>query len=87
MGISNRKLYVTDIDRTITIDGSSGIITEEFHVKGAVFLNDISVGSDGPVFISDMSTNTIHEIKKGQLKMLFVPTFFDDRIVAYRFEF
>jgi hypothetical protein len=69
MGISNEKLYVTDIDRVVSLDSSSGIIAGIFHVKDAVFLNDITVSNDGSVFISDMSMNTIHLIKQGQLSL------------------
>jgi sugar lactone lactonase YvrE len=69
MGISHEKLYVADIDRVVSLNRSSGIIADIFHVKDAVFLNDITVGDDGSVFISDMSTNTIYIIKDGSLSL------------------
>lgn len=69
MGIINDKLFVTDIDRVVSLDTSSGIIAGIYHVKDAVFLNDIAVSSDGAVYVSDMSTNTIHVIKGGTVSL------------------
>ncbi len=69
MGLSNEKLYVTDIDRIVSLNTSSGIIAGIFHVKDAVFLNDITVGNDGSVYISDMSTNTIYLLKGGTVSL------------------
>ncbi len=69
MGISGERLYVTDIDRVVSLDRSSGIIAGVFHIKDAVFLNDITVGDDGSVYISDMSTHAIYLLKDGKISL------------------
>jgi SMP-30/gluconolaconase/LRE-like protein len=53
MGVSNGKLYVADIDVVRTFDLASGKQLGKIKVSGASFLNDITVGPDGTVFVSD----------------------------------
>ncbi len=67
MGIYKNKLYVTDIDQIVVIDIEQAVITKIIDVEGARFLNDITIGPDGAVYISDMSTNKIHRYHKGIL--------------------
>ena len=62
MGISEGFLYVTDISRVAKIDRENGRVVRYFEAEGAKFLNDITVGNDGMIYISDMSTNKIHKI-------------------------
>ena len=62
MGIFKGALFVTDIDRVVKIDIASAAISKEYPVEGAKFLNDIVIGKDGDVFISDMATGIIHRI-------------------------
>jgi DNA-binding beta-propeller fold protein YncE len=56
MALHNGNLYVSDIDRIVKIDLSKGKIVHEIPVKGAIFLNDITV-LDDTLFISDSRTN------------------------------
>lgn len=67
LGISNGKLYVADIDKVHEIDTKTGKVTRTYTVKGAVFLNDISVDNKGKVYISDSSGGTIYTIEDGKL--------------------
>jgi hypothetical protein len=53
MGVSNGKLYVADIDVVRTFDLASGKPLAKIKVTGASFLNDIAVGPDGTVYVSD----------------------------------
>jgi hypothetical protein len=53
LGISNGKLYVTDIDVIRTFDAESGKPGQQIKVAGAAFLNDIAVAPDGTVYVSD----------------------------------
>ncbi len=57
MGIAGKTLYVSDIDRVVSIDISSGTIVHEFPVAEAVFLNDIAVSETGVVYVSDMAAS------------------------------
>lgn len=53
LGISDGKLYVADIDTVRVFDLASGKSVAKIKVKGATFLNDISVAPDGTVYVSD----------------------------------
>ena len=70
MGKSGNKLYVTDITKVVEIDVETGQITNRFDAPGATFLNDITVGSDGKVYISDSNTSTVYVLEDGQIKVL-----------------
>ena len=72
MGIFGDVLYVTDIDRVLGIQITTGTIIETWNVQGAQFLNDIAIDAHGTVFISDMKTQTIHSITAGQLDTFLV---------------
>jgi hypothetical protein len=65
MGIFQRKLYVTDIDRILEIDIDKGVIIKDHPVKDAKFLNDITIDPGGNVYISDMATGKIHRLFSG----------------------
>jgi outer membrane protein assembly factor BamB len=69
MDIFNGKLFVTDIDRLVEIDIEKGIINKEYLVEGAVFLNDITISSDGIVYFSDTDTNKIFILEKNKINL------------------
>jgi SMP-30/Gluconolactonase/LRE-like region len=53
LGVSNGKLYVSDIDVVRTFDLATGKPAATIKFDGASFLNDIAVGADGTVYVSD----------------------------------
>jgi hypothetical protein len=53
MGISQGVLYVADITVVRKFNAKSGAPLGDIPVKGATFLNDIAVGSDGRIYVSD----------------------------------
>ena len=65
LGLFGTTLYVTDIDEVVAIDVSSGEITDRYPVEGAQFLNDITIDTDGNVYISDSNTGNIHLLSSG----------------------
>lgn len=65
MGLAGNLLYVTDIDRLVAIDTSTGKIANKWTVKGAKFLNDVAIASDGTVYFSDSGTSSIHTLRGG----------------------
>lgn len=67
MGIFAGKLFVTDIDQVVEIDIQQGKILKRYPAAGAEFLNDITIASDGRVFISDMRTDRIYLLNEGQI--------------------
>lgn len=66
MGLYDNTLYVTDLNEVATIDVSSGEVTNTYPVEEAVFLNDITVSSDGKVYITDSNTDHIYLLENGQ---------------------
>jgi sugar lactone lactonase YvrE len=61
----NGTLWTADLDEVIGIDIASGKITTRVKIAGAMFLNDVAVGGDGTVYVSDMMANRIHAIRDG----------------------
>jgi sugar lactone lactonase YvrE len=66
MRSSGGMLLVTDIDEVLGIDISSGKITTRVKPSGAQFLNDVAVGSDGTVYVSDTMLSRIYAVKDGK---------------------
>lgn len=62
MGLSNGKLYVTDIDHVAIFNATNGKRMNYIPVPDAKFLNDITVDKKGNVYVSDMETGIIHKI-------------------------
>ncbi len=63
LGLYKGKLYAADIDEVVVIDIKKGAIDKKIPVEGAKGLNDISVGSDGVVWVSDSKNNVIYKLE------------------------
>lgn len=61
---TGNTLYVSDIDRVIKIDLPSAKIVKKIAIKGAKFLNDVVIGPEGEVYVSDMMTGLVHVIRR-----------------------
>ena len=58
MGIAHGRLYVADIDVVRMFDVKSAEPLGEIPIEGATFLNDIAVGPDETVYVSDSGLTT-----------------------------
>jgi hypothetical protein len=67
MGVFGNTLYIADIDEIVMVNIETGEIDEKILVEGKPDLNDITVGGDGTVYISGSSSNTIYELKDGEV--------------------
>jgi|SRR5690554_694135 len=67
MGISNGKLYVTDIDEVVEIDIESSSVSNRYPVEGAQFLNDLDTDNE-KVYFTDMRAGKIHILENGQIE-------------------
>jgi DNA-binding beta-propeller fold protein YncE len=77
MGITNGRLFVTDIDRVAEIDIATARIIRFYDFPGAQFLNDIAVEPEGAVYVSDMMSTKIYKIKDGLQE-----TWLDDELLS-----
>src|SRR5688500_12758902 len=59
-------LWVADLDEVIGIDVASGKESARVKIEGAKFLNDVAVGPDGTVYVSDMLGSRIYGVKDGK---------------------
>ena len=71
MALHDRTLYVADLDQLIEINVASGETVKRYPAKGAIFLNDVAVGEDGTVYVSDTPMNTIWRLKDGNFEPWF----------------
>ena len=62
----NGTLWTADIDEVIGIDIAKGAISSRVKIDGAQFLNDVAVGDDGTVYVSDMLASKIYAVKDGK---------------------
>ena len=60
-------LWTADLDELVAIDIASGRITSRVKVEGAQFLNDVAIGSDGTVYVSDFLANRIYAVSNGKV--------------------
>jgi outer membrane protein assembly factor BamB len=71
MGISGSSLFIADIDDLVEADLETGQIINKIELSGQPQLNDITVSSDGTVYVSGSGSNTIYQLKDGVLKGIF----------------
>lgn len=58
LAITGGVLYVADIDTVRKFDAKTGAPKGDIPIQGATFLNDIAVGSDGKIYVSDSGIDT-----------------------------
>jgi hypothetical protein len=59
-------LWTADIDEVVGIDVALAQITSRTRIDGAQFLNDVAVGDDGTVYVSDMLASRIYAVRDGK---------------------
>ncbi len=69
MAVHDGRLYVSDIDRLVVIDIEAGEVAETHEAPRSQFLNDVTAGSDGRIFVSDMRGNAIYVLDDGDFSV------------------
>ncbi|MBC8111003.1 MAG: SMP-30/gluconolactonase/LRE family protein [Verrucomicrobia bacterium] len=70
MGITNGKLYVTELTKLVEIDLKTGVVIKKYDVADAKFLNDISTDKKGNVYFTDMRSNRLWMLRKGKIEKI-----------------
>lgn len=63
MAVHAGKLYVSDINELVVIDTATGQVSARHAAPDSKFLNDVAVGPDGAVYVSDMLVNTVYRLQ------------------------
>ncbi len=61
MVIVGNNLYVTDLTKIVEINLDTKSIANSFTITGAVFINDIELGNNNVLYMSDMGGNKIYK--------------------------
>jgi hypothetical protein len=69
MGVYDGKLYVADIGEVVVINIKKKSVEKKIPIPGAQFLNDITIDSQGTVYISDTVANKVFRIKNGTAEL------------------
>ena len=69
MAIKGKHLFVSDIDRLAEIDLRTGKIVRFFPAPGAKFLNDVVVGPDGKIYVTDTGLGAVFILQSGKLQV------------------
>jgi hypothetical protein len=65
MGLYKNLLFVANISEVAVIDIGKASIVQRIPVAGSAFLNDVTVDSEGIVYVSDSRSNKVHRIENG----------------------
>jgi len=66
MAVKGDHLFVSDIDRLVEIDLNNGKIIRFINFPGAKFLNDVVVGPDGEIYVTDTDLGAVFVVKSGK---------------------
>lgn len=69
MYFTKSKLFITDFDRVLEIDVTSGKILKEYKNPLSKDLNDITIASDGKVYVSDSGSDCVFVVGKDALEI------------------
>jgi hypothetical protein len=58
-------LWMSDLDEVVGVNIATGQITSRMKVAGAQFLNDVTCGADGTVYVSDNVASRIYAVRNG----------------------
>jgi len=62
LGLSKGLLYVADLTKVVVIDTKTAKVVRNIEVEDAGMLNDITVDTDGGVYISDSNKKRIYKL-------------------------
>jgi sugar lactone lactonase YvrE len=66
LGLRGSRLFVSGIDEIVEIDVERGAVVQRYPVEKAKDLNDVTIASDGTVYVSDTKERYIFMLKDGK---------------------
>lgn len=69
LGLHNGLLFVADPDKVVVIDTRTGKIQDSIEIMGAGMLNDITINSQGDVFVTDSKSSKVYRIRNNQAEV------------------
>jgi sugar lactone lactonase YvrE len=74
MGIWEDKLYTTERGILTEIDLDAGVVSNRYPIEGSDFLNDLVIGPDGSIYMSDTRPSShidsrIYRFKDGEVEV------------------
>ncbi|MEQ8427901.1 MAG: SMP-30/gluconolactonase/LRE family protein [Gammaproteobacteria bacterium] len=67
LALHEDTLYVADVDTLVEIDINTRLITNYYQAVDAEFLNDVTAGNNGVIYVTDMMKNRIYSLENGSL--------------------
>lgn len=67
MAIDGNILYVADLDEMLRIDIDKSELIDKIKIDGASGLNDITLGENGKIYISDSNGGKIYQFENGEV--------------------
>jgi sugar lactone lactonase YvrE len=69
MARKGNKLYVADIHKIRVVDLVKETVVKNISINGAGYLNDVTIGPDGAVYVTDVVGDGIYRIENDQAKI------------------
>lgn len=66
--IAGDKLYIVERFGVVEYDLKTDKVSNKYYIKTSKFLNDVTVDSQGLIYVSESDTNTIYRIKKSSVE-------------------
>ena len=66
--VAGDKLYIVERFGVVEYDLKADKVSNKFYVKTSNFLNDVTVDSQGGIYLSESDTNTIYRIKDSSVE-------------------
>lgn len=70
MGLWKKQLVVADLNELVVIDIQNGTIRERIPVPDAQTLNDVTIGANGAVYVSDSRGRKVYKVYRGAVTTL-----------------
>lgn len=87
LGLSEGMLYVADLTKVVVIDTKAGKVVRTIEVKDADMLNDITVDTQGVVYLSDSDKKRIYRINNNKAEVWLEKDHFQKGLLAHQDKF